>query len=171
VLGDTTEFNKGKSISANLNKSALVMAQKRKERDRSIFFYSRRYDEKIRMTLNDQQFREEHGWANYMSSTLFMLEGTGKKVSGMNVFIDDDIPDLFNANSMEALEIGMAGIAQKFGDWTTSGAETAEICSDAEVKFMKKSKNAAKYLPAILGKKNNLVFCDAAKAACENINF
>jgi len=171
VLGDVTEFNKGKAISANLNKSALIMVQKRKERDRSIHFYSRRYDEKIRMSLNDQQFREEHGWANYVSSTLFMLEGTGKKVGGLNVYIDDNIPDFFNANSMEALEIGIASIAQKFGDWTITGAEIADICSDAELKFMKKPKNTAKYMPAIFGKKGMLNYCDAGKSVNENMNF
>ena len=78
-LGEVSGFNRGKLMAANTDKTAIMLAQKRKEGDRSVHFYSLKYDEKIRMTLNEPQFREEQGWANFMSSTLFMLEATARK--------------------------------------------------------------------------------------------
>src|ERR1035437_7736615 len=113
ILGEVFEQNMGKVISANLNKNAFILAQKRKESDRSLNFYSQHYDEKIRLSLNAPERREEHGWAYGMASTLYMLEGMSKKVTGMNIYIDNKIPDLFNANSVEALEAGIADIDRK----------------------------------------------------------
>ncbi|HRU38270.1 MAG TPA: hypothetical protein P5511_00225 [Candidatus Goldiibacteriota bacterium] len=168
IMGDTADFNRGKVISGNIGKNAVLMAQKRKDGDRSIHFYSRKYDEKIRLSLNDPQSREEHGWANYMASTLFMLEGQSKKVNGMNVFVDL-IPDYFDANSMEALEVGVAYLASQFSDWKLAGAEMASICAEGERKYMGREKNYVKYIPIIFAKNGMLTFFDSSSNTEENI--
>lgn len=167
IIGEVADFNRGKIIAANLDKSALMLAQKRKEKDRSVHFYSRKYDEKIRMLLNEPQLRNEDGWANYMSSTLFMLEGSSKKVPGMNVFIDNRIPDQFNSNDMEALEVAMANVAQKFGDWQLNDLETAQLCADGESKIMGRDSAAVKYIPVIMGKKASVTYFDSSSGASQ----
>lgn len=169
ILGDATDFNKGKVISGNMGKSAILMAQKRKEGDRAIQFYSRKYDEKIRLSLNDPQSRAENGWANNMACALFMLEGQSKKVNGMNVFIDNLIPDLFDANSMEALEVGVAHLASRFSDWKISGMDIASICAEGERKFLGKEKNYVKYIPIIFAKNGMVTYFDAAENKEENL--
>ncbi len=169
ILGDIFAYNKGKIISGVIDKSVLILAQKRKEGDRIVNFYSQKYDEKIRISLNEPQFKEENGWANFMSGVLFMLEGLSKKVSGMNVYIDNKISDLFNANSNEALEIGIVDISQKLNDWTLSELEIAEVCMESEKKFLAKEKNISKYIPAIIAKKDNLVYYDCLNKNAENI--
>lgn len=171
ILGEVTNFNHGKVISINIGKSAIIMAQKRKEGDRIISFYSRKYDEKIKMTLNDPQSKEEHGWANFIASTLFMLEGNSKKVFGMNVYIDNQIPDLFDANSMESLEIGILYLASRFSDWQLKGTEMAQICAEGEKRFMGHDKSYVKYIPAIFGKKSAITFFDSSNNTEENIDF
>lgn len=170
MLGEVTNFNYSKVISVNIGKSAIIMAQKRKEGDRIIHFYSRKYDEKIKMTLNDPQSKEEHGWANFIASTLFMLEGNSKKVSGMNVYIDNQIPDLFDANSIESLEIGVLYLASKFSDWQLKGAEMAQICAEGEKRFLGREKSYVKYIPAIFGKKSAITLFDSSSNTEENIN-
>jgi galactokinase len=169
ILGDTADFNRGRVISGNIAKSAILMAQKRKEGDRSVQFYSRKYDEKIRMTLNDPQSKEERGWANFMSSTLFMLEGTSRKVNGMNVFIDSLIPDVFDANGMEALEVGIAYLASQFSDWQTKGLDIASVCAEGERKYMGRDKNYVKYIPIIFAKNGMVTYFDAQENKEENI--
>lgn len=169
ILGDIFAYNKGKVISGTIDGSVLVLAQKRKEGDRIVNFYSQKYNEKIRISLNEPQFKEENGWANFMSGVLFMLEGLSKKVSGMNVYIDNKISDLFNANSNEALEIGIIDISQKFNDWTLSETEIADVCAESEKKFLAKEKNVAKYIPAIIAKKEHLVYYDCLNKNVENI--
>lgn len=169
ILGDATEFNKGKVISGNMGKSAVLMAQKRKEGDRAIQFYSRKYDEKIRMSLNDPQSRQENGWANNMASSLFMLEGQSKKVNGMNIFVDNLIPDLFDANGMEALEVGVVFLASQFSDWKLSGTEIASICAEGERKFLGKDRNYVKYIPMICAKNGMVTYFDAAANKEENL--
>jgi len=171
ILGEVTNFNQGKVISTNIGKSAIIMAQKRREGDRVVNFYSKKYDEKIKMTLNDPQSKEEHGWANFIASTLFMLEGTSKKVFGMNVYIDSDIPDLFDANSIESLEIGILYLASKFSDWQLKGAEMAQICAEGEKRFLGRDKNYVKYIPAIFGKKSMITLFNSNTNLEENINF
>jgi galactokinase len=170
LLGEVTNFNQSKVISVNIGKSAIIMAQKRKEGDRIIHFYSRKYDEKIKMTLNDPQSKEEHGWANFIASTLFMLEGNSKKVFGMNVYIDNQIPDLFDANSIESLEIGVLYLASKFSDWQLKGAEMAQICAEGEKRFLGNEKSYVKYIPAIFGKKAAITLFDSGSNTEENIN-
>jgi len=170
LLGEVTNFNQSKVISVNIGKSAIIMAQKRKEGDRIIHFYSRKYDEKIKMTLNDPQSKEEHGWANFIASTLFMLEGNSKKVFGMNVYIDNQIPDLFDANSIESLEIGVLYLASKFSDWQLKGAEMAQICAEGEKRFLGNEKSYVKYIPAIFGKKSAITLFDSGSNTEENIN-
>ena len=162
ILGEVFEGNKGKVISANLNKNAFLLAQKRKEGDRSLNFYSAHYDEKIRLSLNAPERREEHGWAYGMASTLYMLEGMSKKVTGMNVYIDNKIPDLFNANSVESLEAGIADIASKFSDWNMTGLELAQVCADGEKKFLNMDSHFVKYVPMLLGKKGCVTYFDVA---------
>ena len=162
ILGEVFEQNMGKLISANLNKNAFILAQKRKESDRSLNFYSRHYDEKIRLSLNAPERREEHGWAYGMASTLYMLEGMSKKVTGMNIYIDNKIPDLFNANSVEALEAGIADIASKFSDWDMTGVEMAQVCADGEKKFLNIESHFVKYVPMLLGKKGCVTYFDVA---------
>lgn len=171
MLGEVTNFNQGKVISTNIGKSAIIMAQKRKEGDRIISFYSRKYDEKIKMTLNDPQSKEEHGWANFIASTLFMLEGYSKKVFGMNVYIDNQIPDLFDANSIESLEIGVLYLASKFSDWQLKGTEMAQICAEGEKRFMGHDKSYVKYIPAIFGKKSTITLFDSSNNIEENVGF
>ncbi len=162
VLGEAPDFNRGRVISANLNKDAVIMAQKRRDGDRAVQFYAKKYDEKIRLSLNEPQSNEEYGWANFISSTLFMLEGTSKKVNGMNVFIDNMIPDLFDANSIEALEVGAAQIASRFSDWELEAADIAHICAEGEKNFTGRKKSFVKYLPLIYGKKGTLAYYDVA---------
>ena len=169
VLGEAPDFNKGRVISANLNKDAVIMAQKRRDGDRAVQFYAKKYDEKIRLSLNEPQSNEEYGWANFISSTLFMLEGNSKKVNGMNVFIDNMIPDLFDANSIEALEVGAAKIASRFSDWELEGADIAHICAEGEKNFMGREKSFVKYLPLIFGKKGTLAYYDVAAMKEETI--
>ncbi len=169
ILGDTADFNKGKVISGNMGKSAILMAQKRKDGDRAIQFYSRKYDEKIRLSLNDPQSREENGWANNMASSLFMLEGQSKKVNGMNVFVDNLIPDLFDANAMEALEVGVTYLASQFSDWQMKGIDMASICAEGERKFLGKDKNYVKYIPMIFAKNGMVTYFDAAENKEENV--
>jgi galactokinase len=161
VLGEVNELNRGRVIAGNINKSALLMAQKRKEGDRAMHFYSQKYDEKIRMMLNDPQAKEDNGWANYVASSLFMLESMSKRVPGMNVYIDNEIPDSFLADSMEALEVGMANVAGKLSDWNISPVEAADICASGEANFMHKPKNPAKFIPLLTGKKGTMVFYDS----------
>lgn len=167
IMGEISPFSAGGMISANINKSAVIMAQKRKDGDRTLQFYSRRYDEKIRMTLNDPTSKDENGWANYMSSVLFMLEGISKKINGMNIFIDNQISDMFDANSTEALEVGTAKIASHFSDWEINGIQVAEVCAEAEKKFMGREKSFVKYMPSIVGKKGSLTYYNAAKKSDE----
>src|ERR1035437_8987237 len=162
ILGDTFEQNKGKGISANLNKNAFILAQKRKDGDRSLNFYSQHYDEKIRLSLNAPERREEHGWAYGMASTLYMLEGMSKKVTGMNIYIDNKIPDIFDANAVEALEAGIAFIASKFSDWNMSTEELAKVCADGEKKFLNIESNFVKYVPMMLGEKGCVTYFDSA---------
>lgn len=162
ILGEIFEYNKGKGISANLNKNAFILAQKKKDGDRSLEFYSQHYDEKIKLSLNAPERRDEHGWAYGMASTLYMLEGMSKKVTGMNVYINNKIPDLFNANSVEALEAGIADIASKFSDWDMTGVELAHVCADGEKKFLSTESNFVKYVPLLLGEKGCVTYFDAA---------
>ena len=169
VLGEINQVNKGKVISALTGRQAMILGQKRKEGDRAAIFYSLKYDEKLRVLLNEPQFKEDLGWANFMSATLFMLESSGKKVSGMNVFIDNEIPDHFNACSTEAIEIGTAKIAEKFGDFIVTDPALAEICADGEKQFLGKDKNAAKYLPLLGAKKGSFFFQDFKSGKSGNI--
>lgn len=171
MLGEVTNFNYGKVLTVNIGKSAIIMAQKRKEGDRIISFYSKKYDEKIKISLNEPQSKEEHGWANFIASTLFMLEGHSKKVFGMNVYIDNQIPDLFDANSIESLEIGILYLASKFSDWQLKGTEMAEICAEGEKRFMGNDKSYVKYIPAIFGKKSTITLFDSNNNIEENVNF
>jgi galactokinase len=169
ILGEVFEGNLGKVISANLNKNAFIMVQKRKDGDRSLNFYSQHYDEKIRLSLNSPERREENGWAYGMASTLYMLEGTSKKVNGMNIYIDNRIPDLFNANSVEALEAGIADIASQFSDWKLSPLELAQVCADGEKKFLDKDSHFVKYVPMLLGEKGCVTYFDVASGESANI--
>lgn len=168
-LGDVFSYNKGKILSTPIDKSVIVLAQKRREGDRTVHFYSQKYDEKIKISLNEPQFREEHGWVNFMAGTLFMLEGTSKKVSGMNVYIDNKIPDLFNAGNTEAMEVGIINVSQKFGDWTLNGIEIAEICSEGEKKYIGREKNIQKYIPLIFGKKGEVTYFNLLNNENENL--
>ncbi|MCE5299506.1 MAG: hypothetical protein LLG37_01360 [Spirochaetia bacterium] len=169
LIGEVNELNHGTVISAAINKTAFIMAQKRKEGDRSLNFYSQRYDEKIRLSLNAPERKEEQGWAHYMAATLFMLEGVSKRVNGMNVYINNAIPDLFAANSMEALETGIATIASEFSDWEISGIEMAQVCADAEKKYIGRESHFVKYIPLILGEKGAVTYFDTATGEHENI--
>jgi galactokinase len=169
IIGDAYAHNRGRVIAANLNKSAYLMAQKRKEGDRSLNFYSQKYDEKIRLSLNAPERREEHGWAYYMASTLFMLEGSSKKVCGMNVYIDNRIPDLFNSNSMEALEAGIANIGMKFSDWQMDGIEMSKVCAEGEKRYLDMESHFVKYVPLMLGKKNTVTYFDEQTGENGNI--
>lgn len=169
VLGEICPFSAGGIISANINKSAVIMAQKRKDGDRTLQFYSRRYDEKIRLTLNDPTSKDENGWANFMSAVLFMLEGVSKKINGMNIFVDNQISDMFDANSMEALEVGTAKVASHYSDWEINGLQIAEVCAQAEKKFMGREKSFIKYIPSIIGKKNSLAYYNPGKKTDEVI--
>ena len=169
LIGDTSEFNKGKIIGANIDKQSVMFAQKRRDKDRFVYFYSKRYDEKIRVNLSEPQIHGENGWANFMAMALFELEGSGKRIPGMHVYIDNNIPDFFNCNNVEALQIGIVQIAEKFGDWTMTAVETAELCAQGDFKFMKKERNSVKYMPILNGQKGMLTYYDAAKKEAENI--
>ena len=169
IIGEAFASNKGKIISVPINKNAFILAQKRKEGDRSLNFYSQRYDEKIRLSLNSPERREEQGWAYHMASTLFMLEGTSKKVPGMNIYIGNRVPDIFSAGSMEALEAGIENIASRFGDWQLDGIEAAQICAGGEKKFLDRDTHFVKYIPMIMGKKGTVTYFDESTGESENV--
>ncbi|PKL91971.1 MAG: hypothetical protein CVV21_04300 [Candidatus Goldiibacteriota bacterium HGW-Goldbacteria-1] len=171
ILGETNEFNRGKVLSGNLDKSAIMMAQRRRENDRSVNMYSKKYDENIRVMLNDAQSKQDNGWANYISSTLFMLESMSKRVPGMNLYIDNDIPDTFQSNHMEALETGAAVIAGKLSDWQMSALEIAEICAQGEVNYMGRDKNTVKFIPSIGGRPGHLTYFDIKAGSVETLPF
>ncbi|HPI02882.1 MAG: Galactokinase [Candidatus Aerophobetes bacterium ADurb.Bin490] len=171
ILGEANELNRGKVLSGNLDKSAVLMAQKRRENDRSVNLYSKKFDEGIRVLLNDAQSKHDNGWANYISSTFFMLESMSKKVPGMNLYIDNDIPDSFQSNHMEALETGAAVIAGKLSDWQMSALEIAEICAQGEVKYMGREKNTVKFIPSIGGRPGHLTYFDIKAGSVQALPF
>jgi len=168
LIGEGCDYNRPKVIAAPVAKSAIILAQKRKEGDRAVHFHSQNYDEKIRMSFSDPQIKET-GWANFMSSSLFMLEATGKKVPGLNVYVNSDIPDSFQAGAMEALEAGAVMTAQKFGDFNLTAPDVADICAQGEANFMHKEKNGAKYLPIVMNKKGHFMYFDAGTGKAETV--
>ncbi len=133
LIGEHTDYNEGYVFPMTLDFYTYVAISRRD--DRQVHVYSQNYDQEYLFSLDDNQKRRGH-WSDYVAGVAHMLEASGRRLPGADLFIYSDVPVGSGLSSSAALEVSSALAFLSLWDEKMNGLELARLCQRAENQFV-----------------------------------
>ncbi len=105
LIGEHTDYNDGFVMPAAIGFSTEVAIAPRS--DRKLVIHSENYSEQIEFDLDHLPAARAGHWSDYAIGVAIMLERSGKKLGGINLLIDGDVPQGAGLSSSASLEIAV----------------------------------------------------------------
>ncbi len=102
ILGSHTDYNEGFILASSIDRD--VMAAGRLRDDGVLNLHSLNTHLEVRVNLDDLNYDEEHGWANYPKGVVYELLKAGVPVEGADLVFHGEVPVGGNLSSSAALE-------------------------------------------------------------------
>lgn len=106
LIGEHTDYNGGHVFPSAITYGTYGVARRRD--DGLVKLYSMNFPEAgvIEFSLNELDYRKEHGWANYAKGMIrYLSENYGSLPSGLNIVINGNIPNGAGLSSSASLEM------------------------------------------------------------------
>ncbi|GHH99537.1 galactokinase [Neobacillus kokaensis] len=106
LIGEHTDYNGGHVFPCAITYGTYAVARKRE--DQLIRLYSKNFPEKgvIEFNLNELDFKQEHGWANYPKGMIrYIIEEGYSIANGFDCAIEGNIPNGAGLSSSASIEL------------------------------------------------------------------
>jgi galactokinase len=143
LIGEHTDYNDGFVMPVAIGFDTCVAVAPRS--DRKLLVYSQNYSEQAELDLDHLPSSRSGRWSDYVAGVAIMLGRSGKKVSGVNLLVDGNVPLGAGLSSSASLEVavGYALLDQsERADGTDAGhasidlTQLARLCQQAENEFV-----------------------------------
>lgn len=142
LIGEHTDYNDGFVMPAAIDFDTCVAVAPRV--DRKLVVYSNNYSEQTEFDIDHLPAARSGRWSDYVAGIAIMLQRSGKKLSGMNLLIDGNVPLGAGLSSSASLEVavGYAFLSQSERAETGAGpasidlTQLAKLCQQAENEFV-----------------------------------
>ncbi|MFQ5772419.1 MAG: galactokinase, partial [bacterium] len=137
--------------------------------DRKLAMFSDEYLMLAEFSLDYLEPSEEVFWANYIIGLAYLLQRTGHRLSGANLFIKADIPQRAGLSSSAALEMAAAYAFLSLSDLQLPESDIIKLCQQAENEFAGVQCGIMDQFISCLGKKNHALFLDCRTLEYEQV--
>ncbi len=103
LIGEHTDYNEGFVLPGAVDKKMYV-AMAENDTD-TINVYANQFNESYSFGLTG--IKPVNGWMNYLLGVTFHIQDRGKKLRGVDVIIDGDVPVGAGMSSSAALDLGL----------------------------------------------------------------
>ena len=134
LIGEHTDYNDGYVLPVAIDRSVLVAAAPRD--DRQVVIYALDFGESVAFSLDDIEYDQVNPWSNYQRGVAYFLEERGIELPGLNAVVGGDVPIGSGLSSSAAVEVSMAYTWQVLAGFNLSRVELALLCQRAENEFV-----------------------------------
>ncbi|MFC3121336.1 galactokinase [Agaribacter flavus] len=129
LIGEHTDYNNGFVLPCALQYKTHILATKRD--DSLVKAYSLQYlDQPEEFDLNAEIAHGQWAWGDYLRGVAKELLSQGHQLSGLNIFIDSQVPQGSGLSSSAALEVAAGGL---FNHVDSLGLSTQQIARTGQL--------------------------------------
>ena len=158
LIGEHTDYNDGYVLPIAIDRDILIAAAP--SNDPTVCLYTMNLDRVSTFPLNDIQKDLENDWSNYPRGVAHMLHRMRRRIGGVNMAVQGDIPLASGLSSSAAFEVASAMVFQVLNDFEMTGSEMALLCQSAENEFVGVNCGIMDQFISRLGSKNHALFID-----------
>jgi galactokinase len=143
LIGEHTDYNGGFVMPAAIGFDTSIAVAPRA--DRKLLVYSQNYSEQVEFDLEHLPAVRSGHWSDYVVGVAIMLARSGKKLNGMNLLVDGNVPLGAGLSSSASLEVAV-GYALQDESERAEGTKVvhanidltqlAKLCQQAENEFV-----------------------------------
>lgn len=158
LIGEHTDYNDGCVLPVAIDRSVLVAAAPRD--DRQVVIYALDFGESVEFSLDDIRHDQTKTWSNYQRGVAYFLEERGIKLPGLNAVVTGDVPIGSGLSSSAAVEVSMAYTWQVLTGFKLSRVELALLCQRAEHEFVGMNCGIMDQFVSALGQRDHALLID-----------
>jgi galactokinase len=144
LIGEHTDYNDGFVMPAAIGFYTRAAVAPR--RDRKLVIHSENYSEQVEFDLDRLSAKGEGHWSDYVVGVVKILVRSGKKLGGVNLLVDGNVPQGAGLSSSASIEVAVGyallDLAEQTNDQmkidrpTIDRTNLALLCQQAENEFV-----------------------------------
>lgn len=134
LIGEHTDYNDGFVLPAAIDFSCQVAIAPRD--DRKLVVYSEAFDATVEADLDALPSRATHHWSDYPFGVATILEKSGYRLSGANLYIASDVPVGVGLSSSAAIDVSVGYALLDISKHPIDRTRLALLCQRAENEFV-----------------------------------
>jgi galactokinase len=158
LIGEHTDYNDGYVLPVAIDRSVLVAAAPRD--DRQVVIYALDFGESATFSLDEIVHDQVKAWSNYQRGVAYFLEERGFRLPGLNAVVVGDVPVGSGLSSSAAVEVSMAYTWQVLSGFRLSRVELALLCQRAENEFVGMNCGIMDQFVSALGQRDHALLID-----------
>jgi galactokinase len=158
LIGEHTDYNDGYVLPVAIDRSVLVAAAPRD--DRQVVIHALDFSESATFSLDAIEHDQAKTWSNYQRGVAYFLEERGIKLPGLNAVVVGDVPIGSGLSSSAAVEVSMAYTWQVLAGFRLSRVELALLCQRAENEFVGMNCGIMDQFVSALGQRDHALLID-----------
>lgn len=161
LIGEHTDYNGGHVFPCAITLGTYGAAAKRD--DQTLRFYSENFADEgiIEVPLADLHFDKADKWTNYPKGMIHFLKEAGHKIdTGMDVYVNGNIPNGSGLSSSASLELLMGVIAQHLFDLDLERLDLVKIGMKTENDFIGVNSGIMDQFAVGMGQANKAILLD-----------
>lgn len=158
LIGEHTDYNGGHVFPASISFGTYALAAKRE--DKKLRFYSMNFPDKgiIECDLDDLNYNQLDGWANYPKGMIKSIIDSGYLVSkGMDILYYGDIPNSAGLSSSASIEMVTAVMLEGLFNFKLNRIEMAILGQKVENEYIGVNSGIMDQFAIGLGKKDHAI--------------
>jgi len=139
LIGEHTDYNDGFVMPAAIGFRTRVAVSSRA--DRKLIIRSENYSDQVEFDLDHLPAKRANHWSDYAIGVVAMLLQSGKKLNGMNLLVEGDVPQGAGLSSSASIEVAVGYALMNFVDGEDASStidltQLALLCQRAENEFV-----------------------------------
>ncbi len=167
IIGEHTDYNEGFVFPAAINFGTWVAATKRE--DNTILVTAVDYDnQQNQFPLDDIQFDNEQGWANYVRGVVKVLKDALPEFGGANLLVTGNVPQGAGLSSSASFEVAILKALSALYELPLDGVQAALLGQKAENTFVGCSCGIMDQLISAMGNEGKAMLLDCQSLEIEH---
>ena len=161
LIGEHTDYNGGHVFPAAITLGTYAAVSLRE--DTNVFLYSMNFTETgvISFGLADNEYKKEHGWANYVKGVITYMKETGLVVDrGFDVVISGNIPNGAGLSSSASIELLTSIMLKDLFNLDIQVIDLVKIGKKVENEFIGVQSGIMDQFAVGMGKEKHAMFLD-----------
>jgi len=135
LIGEHTDYNDGFVMPAAIGFYTRAAVAPRP--DRKLVIHSENYSEQVKFDLDRLPAKGEGYWSDYVVGVAKMLVCSGKRLGGVNLLVDGNVPQGAGLSSSASIEVAVGyALLDLGGPNTIDRTQLARLCQQAENEFI-----------------------------------